>query len=195
MSAGRERSAFLSVLHRELFKPAGFRKQAANLRRTHGGTRQLVNFQGAAGEPGTALAYVNVAVGFEEFARHWDRELTDRLREYEFDKLGFRTRLEALVGGPDVYDLASVSDQATLRETVAEVLAGLAMIDSLEAFATHPYRERVGGWEVRMLTPYCLGQDAEARAVVDELVKRFGDRGFDADQLIERHRLDRLREG
>ncbi len=154
-------------------RAAGFRKQAANFRRRHGETAQVINLQSSQWSTSTAKnVMVNVSIDFDAICIAEGKAIVQHPTT-GYSSFRLCVRIERLVDGcPAGWDVQASDDPAVvgvpLGDAIAEVVAKLGGIDSLAAFRLHPWfqREHVHYADVVGRTLYLLGEDDATRTWV-----------------------------
>lgn len=192
-----------AVLARGVTPPlraAGFRKTGRNFHRRLGGTVQVVSIQVSQGATGTEKEFfVNVGVALDAVCDLAGVPILDRVKEYECDDRGTRSRLSQLLpGAAESWTVRAGQDPSDIADALhrhmQELVAELGRIDGPEAYRSHRWFDRFRPAQVNAQVLYLLGDLAGAFREVQGLASLFADRqnANRADWWVERLRLPGL---
>jgi hypothetical protein len=181
-------------------RAAGFRKTGRNLHRRIGGTVQVVSVQVSQAATRTEKEFfVNVGVALDAVCQLAGLPVLDRVKEYECDDRGTRSRLsELLPGAAESWTVRAGQDPADLAETLHRhmqaLVSELDRIDGPAAYRSHRWFDRFRPAQVNAQVLYLLGDLAGAFREVQGLASLFADRqnANRVDWWVGRLHLSRL---
>lgn len=163
-------------------RAAGFRKTARSFHRRNGGAVQVVSVQ--VSQAATRMEkefFVNVGVAFDAVCELAGLPVLDRVKEYECDERGTRSRLAELIPGvAESWTVRAGHDTADMIETLhrhmQELVFELDCIDSPATYRSHRWFDRFRPAHVNAQVLYLLSDLAGAFREVQGLASLFADR-------------------
>ncbi|WP_406698141.1 DUF4304 domain-containing protein [Singulisphaera sp. Ch08] len=163
-------------------RAAGFRKTGRNYHRRKGGTVQVVNIQVSHGSTGMEKKFfVNAGVAFDAICELAGIPVLDKVKEYECDDRGTRSRLaEMMPGAPDVWTVQAGVDPSDVTAALLGFMQGLVaefdVIDGPAAYRSHRWFDRFRPVPANAQIFYLIGDRTGARREVQDLAAFFADR-------------------
>lgn len=163
-------------------RAAGFRKTGRSYHRRNGGTVQVVNIQVSHGSSGMEKKFfVNVGVAFDAICELAGIPVLEKVKEYECDDRGTRSRLaEMMPGAPDDWTVQAGVDPSEVTAALLGLMQGLVaeldVIDGPVAYRSHRWFGRFRPAPANAQILYLIGDWDGARREVRDLAVFFADR-------------------